>query len=204
MRDTTPAGLTLTGWSSALSGDTTTARTLLARVMRLPAVEQRRLGDGPLLLEASIASRGRHWEEVVRLLGPSAQRGEHDGSSPAQVASVSVRWLVADAYERLGRADSAAVYYELAVAPTRVPFSHLALRGLVYPFAQSRLARIRGSNEQLNPPGGLNANEAAAGAGHHYRSRIRMWRREFGRAIRLGYRIRRPMWLNVGVPYRNG
>jgi len=176
--DTTPAGLTLSGWTSAIAGDTTTARTLLARIKRLPAIEQRRLGDGPLLLGASIASRGRRWKEVIGLIGPSAQRGEHDGSSPAQVASISLRWLVADAYERLGRADSAAVYYELAVAPTRVPFSHLALRGLVYPFAQRRLARFRGSNDQLNSAGGPNANEAAAGAGHHYRGRIRMWWRE--------------------------
>ena len=178
MRDTTPAGLTLSGWTSALSGDTTTARTMLARVKRFPALEQRRLGDGPLLVEASIAGRGRRWREVTRLLGPSAQRGEHDGSSPAQVASVSLRWLIADAYERLGRADSAAVYYELAIAPTRVPFSHLALRGLIYPFAQRRLAHIRDSNAHLNHSGGPNANEAAAGAGHHYRVRLGMSTRE--------------------------
>ncbi len=180
MRDTTPAGLTLSGWTSALAGDTASARTRLARVLRLPAIEQRRLGDGPLLLEASIASRGSQWKEVIRLLGPSAQGGEHDGSSPAQVASISVRWLIADAYERLGRPDSAAVYYELAIAPTRVPFSHLALRGLVYPFAQRRLARIHGTTEHLNPPGGPNANEAAAGAGHYYRDRHGMWTKEVG------------------------
>jgi tetratricopeptide (TPR) repeat protein len=174
MRDTTAAGLTLAGLTSALAGDTSAARTMLVRVKRLPAIEQLRLGNGPLLLEASIAARGQRWEEVIRLLGPSAQRGEHDGSTPAQVASVSVRWLVADAYERIGRRDSAEVYYELAIAPTRVPFGHLALRGLAYPFVQRRLARIRGSNEHLNPPGGPNANEAAAGARRHDRGRYRV------------------------------
>jgi tetratricopeptide (TPR) repeat protein len=174
MRDTTPAGLTLAGLTSALSGDTTSARTRLVRVRRLPPVEQLRLGDGPLLLEASIAARNQRWEEVIRLLGPSAQRGEHDGSSPAQVASVSVRWLIADAYERVGRLDSAQVYYELAIAPTRVPFGHLALRGLAYPFAQARLARVRGSNEHLNSSGGPNANETAAGARRYDRGSYRV------------------------------
>jgi tetratricopeptide (TPR) repeat protein len=191
MRDTTAAGLTLAGLTSALSGDTGAARAMLVRVKQLPAIEQLRLGNGPLLLEAAIAARGERWEEVIRLLGPAAQRGEHDGSSPAQVASVSVRWLIADSYERLGRADSAAVYYELAVAPTRVPFSHLALRGLIYPFAQRRLARIRGSNKQLNPWGGPNANEAAAGARRYDRARYGLWKRETGTGIaaRNGYAI---------------
>jgi tetratricopeptide (TPR) repeat protein len=69
-------------------------------------------------------------------------RGEHDGSNPAQVASLATRWLVADAYEQLGRLDSAAAYLELAIAPTRVPFSHLALRGLAFPFAERRLAIV--------------------------------------------------------------
>ena len=78
----------------------------------------------------------------IRLLGSRARRGEHDGSSPGQVASIATRWLIADAYQRTGRPDSAAAYLQLAIAPTRVPFSHVALRGLVYLFAQRRLGAL--------------------------------------------------------------
>ncbi|HEX5962766.1 MAG TPA: hypothetical protein VFY42_03500, partial [Gemmatimonadales bacterium] len=58
------------------------------------------------------------------------------------VASIATRWLLAEAYERVGNLDSAATFFALAIAPTRVPFSHLALRGLAYPFAQRRLATL--------------------------------------------------------------
>ena len=105
-----------------------------------PPVESLRLGDGPRLLEALLAARNGQWKAVRDLLGRAAQRGEHDGSSPAQMASIATRWILAEAYERSGILDSAATYLELAIAPTRVPFSHLALRGLVYPFAERRLA----------------------------------------------------------------
>ena len=137
--DTTPGGLTLQGLIAAVRGDTIEANRSLAAIESLPEVDRLRLGDGPRLIQARIAARGGRWVEVTHLLGPAARLGEHDGSSPDQVASLGVRWLLAEAYERIGRLDSAAAYFELAIAPTRVPFSHLALRGLAYPFAQRRL-----------------------------------------------------------------
>ena len=140
LTDTTPGGLTLRGLTAAVSGDTAGARTALSRLQELGPVEKRRLGGGPQLIEAWIAVRGRQWGQAIELLGPTARWGEHDGSSPDQVASFATRWLVADAYEQDGRLDSAAAYFELALAPTRLPFSHLALRGMVHPFAQRRLA----------------------------------------------------------------
>jgi tetratricopeptide (TPR) repeat protein len=141
-RDTTPGGLTLRGLVSASRGDTSGARAMLEAVSRLSPVELLRLGDGPTLIEARIAAQGRRWNDVIKLLGSRALHGEHDGSSPDQVASIAVRWDVADAYERAGKLDSSAIYFALSVAPTRVPFSHLGLRGLVYPFAQRRLAML--------------------------------------------------------------
>jgi tetratricopeptide (TPR) repeat protein len=142
LRDTTPAGLILRGVVAAAAGDTSLARQTLDAIDDLPRVEQLRLGDGPALVQAWIAAHGGRWQEVTRLLGERARRGEHDGSSPDQVASISTRWLLAEAYERAGNLDSAATFFSLAIAPTRVPFSHLALRGLAYPFAQRRLAAI--------------------------------------------------------------
>jgi hypothetical protein len=148
--DTTPGGLTIRGLLAAVAGETGRARQALAALERLPPVEQLRLGDGPNLIRSWIAAREQRWSEVIRVLAPAAQRGEHDGSSPDQVASVATRWLVADAYEHMKRLDSAAAYLELTIAPTRVPFSHLALRGLVYPFAQHRLAMLY---TRLSKPG---------------------------------------------------
>ena len=130
------------GLGAVVRGDTATARRTLEALEGLPRVDQLRLGAGPHLLRALLAARQDHWDEVRDLLGPPALRGEHDGSSPAQVASLATRWLLADAYQRAGRLDSAAAYLELAVASTRVPFSHLALRGLAYSFAERRLAVI--------------------------------------------------------------
>jgi tetratricopeptide (TPR) repeat protein len=151
LRDTTPGGLTLWAVGRALRGDSTGARRALQALQRLPPVELLRLGDGPRLIQALLASRRARWQEVRDLLGPAAHRGEHDGSSPSQVASIATRWILADAYEQSGMLDSAASYLELAVAPTRVPFSHLALRGLAYPFAERRLASLyarMGDDEQ--------------------------------------------------------
>ena len=142
LRDTTPAGLTLRGVVAAAGGDTSLARRTLEAINDLPPVEQLRLGDGPALVQAWIAAHGGRWQEVTRLLAERARHGEHDGSSPDQVASISTRWLLAEAYERAGNLDSAATFFSLATAPTRVPFSHLALRGLAYPFAQRRLATL--------------------------------------------------------------
>jgi hypothetical protein len=143
LADTTPGGLVAGGLWAAMSGDSLTAGRRLASVERLPVVQVRRLGQGPALLDASILSAKGRWSEVVRRLGPAAAAGERDGGDLHQVSSMALRWLMADAYGRLGRADSAAAMYELVLDPTGTPFSHLALRGLVHSFARQRLARLQ-------------------------------------------------------------
>ena len=139
--DTTSGGLLAGGLGAAAVGDTITAGARLTRLERHPAVALRRLGHGPRLLRASIEAAKGHWQDVARLLGPTAQ-GEHDAGDPDQVSSMGVRWLLADAYARTGRPDYAAAIFELVRDPTRTPFSHLALRGLVYSFASRRLALL--------------------------------------------------------------
>jgi hypothetical protein len=63
---------------------------------------------------------------------------------PDQVSSMAVRRLLANAYTHIDQPDSAAATFQLILAPTRTPFSHLALRGLVYSFASRRLALLYG------------------------------------------------------------
>ena len=141
--DTTPGGLLIGGIWLAMVGDTTGAQRRLIRLRQLQDVELRRLGGGPALLEAWIEARRARWGDVTRVLGPVAFRGEHDGADPNQVSSWAMRWVVANAYEKAGRLDSAAAYFEMVAQSTRVPFGHLSLRGLTYSFALRRLAQLQ-------------------------------------------------------------
>jgi serine/threonine-protein kinase len=139
VRDTTLPGLIVRGLSSAFAGDTTRAwRDLLAaRAHPLAGADQVRQ-DVPLL-EASIAARGGRWHDVVRLLGSAAWRGipgEIDGTLNIR------RWLVADAYERLGQPDSAAAYFQLFTRATRSGWGDIGSNGLAFPFAHRRLALL--------------------------------------------------------------
>jgi tetratricopeptide (TPR) repeat protein len=140
--DSTAGGVLTRGLWRAMAGDTLGARRELAALQGRPAVELLRLSLGPSLLQGWLAARSGNWSEVTRVLGPAALDGEHDAADMDQVSSLAVRWLMADAYEHLGKLDSAAAYFELAITPMRVPFSHLGLRGLAYSFAQRRLALL--------------------------------------------------------------
>ena len=57
-------------------------------------------------------------------------------------SNVLQRWFVADAYERLGRLDSAAVYFELLVRPKRMNFVQSEQLGFAHSFALRRLALL--------------------------------------------------------------
>jgi hypothetical protein len=45
---------------------------------------------------------------------------------------------MAEAYENLGKPDSAAAMYQRILDPRAMPFTHLTLRGLVFRFATER------------------------------------------------------------------
>jgi serine/threonine protein kinase/tetratricopeptide (TPR) repeat protein len=59
---------------------------------------------------------------------------------PCGYGSTALRWLVADAYERLGQPDSAAVYFHMVTDSANFFWREHYLRGFAYPFAQRRLA----------------------------------------------------------------
>jgi serine/threonine-protein kinase len=142
LRDTTAGSMVSAGVWAAMNGDLASAERRLVAIGRLPDVQQRRLGLGPALLEATIFGARGNWGSVVRRLGPSALVGELDGADPDQPSGAVARLLVGEAYERLGRPDSAAAFYLRVLDPTHVPFGHLALRGLVHPFVLRRLALV--------------------------------------------------------------
>ncbi|HET9253432.1 MAG TPA: protein kinase, partial [Candidatus Eisenbacteria bacterium] len=112
--DSTAFGLLTRGAWAAAEGDTALARRLLTQVRARSPSEVARLGFGPEILQGWVAARAGHWEEVVRDVGPAARQGEPRGYAIFRSAHLP-RWLVAEAYERLGQPDSAAAYFERAI-----------------------------------------------------------------------------------------
>jgi hypothetical protein len=143
LADTTAGGLLSGGLWAAIARDTATAEKRLRILQQRSETQQRRLGPGLTLLRAyTLAAEGR-WNQVAEHLRAAALTGEPDGGDLDQVSSMALRWLMAEAYERTGKPDSAEAMYELVLDPTRTPFSHLALRGLVHSFASRRLALLQ-------------------------------------------------------------
>ncbi|MFL5402946.1 MAG: protein kinase domain-containing protein [Gemmatimonadales bacterium] len=139
MGDTTPGGLVAGGLWAAMRGDTEAARRRLEQLQNRGPADRLRFGGGIALLQARIDAAAGRWDRVARELGPAATNGEIDGADPGQVSSLALRWLVAEANQRLGRLDSAVAYFRMSQT-TMMPFGHLALRGLVHSFADHRLA----------------------------------------------------------------
>jgi serine/threonine-protein kinase len=138
-RDSSAAGRVVQSLWAGVAGDTGAAARALARVPSRP--EERGLyGAGPKLARAWIDAHAGRWRAVVDSLAPVAIQGEHDATVLDRVSSFPVRWLVAEAYARLSRLDSAATFLELVTEPARMAPGHFALRGIPYPFAHRQLS----------------------------------------------------------------
>ena len=139
--DETTTGLVVRGAWAATTGDTASARRLLATVRSRSAPEIAREAFMPALLQAWIAARAGRWQEVVRDLGPAALQGEPRGYAQFQSAPLA-RWLVAEAYEQLGRPDSAAVWFERAIARPPEGGYDFAHSRMAYSFGHRRLVLL--------------------------------------------------------------
>jgi tetratricopeptide (TPR) repeat protein len=137
--DSSTAGRVMHALWAAARGDTTATIEALEQA-RSGAEEMKRLGAGPRLARAWIDGLAGRWRTVIDSLAPAALHGEHDATILDRISSFPVRWLVADAYARVGRVDSATKFMELLLAPTRMAPGHFALRGFASPFAHRRLA----------------------------------------------------------------
>jgi tetratricopeptide (TPR) repeat protein len=146
---TTARGLAAHARWAAITGDTAAARRSLSLLTAKPAEDVTRYGEVPDFIEAAIAAQGERWAEVVELLAPSATRGHDIGYLQIQTNRIARQWLVADAYERLGRPDSAASFLERIVAPEGSA-GEIRRRGLTYSFAHRRLARLYTQLEEFD------------------------------------------------------
>ena len=140
--DTTPGAVILRAMWAAASGDSLTARALLGEVDRSMPRLAAPLGDGPVMVEALIAAQGGRPRDVINLLRDRALAGEHDPVMLDRPDSYLTRWLVASAYETVGRTDSATLHYSLVLRPTNLPPTHFALRGIPFGFAHNKLAGL--------------------------------------------------------------
>jgi serine/threonine-protein kinase len=138
MRDTTAGAVLLRGLVALRRGDRATAMAAL-RQLRARGSD-RSLGFSVEYLEARIAAAEERWDQVLTIIVDAARAGEHDPFSVDRVGSFALRWLVAEAYSKLGKPDSATDMLEQVLAPVGMAPGHYSLRGLVYPFALRTLA----------------------------------------------------------------
>lgn len=139
--DSTTTGLVTRGAWAAAAGDTVTARRLLETVRGRSAPDRWRQGFTLQLLQGWIAARAGRWQEVVEVVGPAATQGQSMGFATFQAAPLT-RWLVAEAYEHLGQPDSAAAYFERAIALPPAGGSDFAHTRMAAAFGHRRLALL--------------------------------------------------------------
>lgn len=117
-RDTTTSALITRVYAAAARGDTTTARRQLAELRSRGSTRLGAHGSTPEFLEACIAARAGRWADVVSLIAKAALEGTDRGSgSWDRIGVAPERLLVAQAYEQLGRPDSAAAFYSSLLDP---------------------------------------------------------------------------------------
>ena len=88
-----------------------------------------------------LAWAGR-WDEAARILQPVAPQPLEFEADLYPAGMSAVRWLLADACEKLGHPDSAAVHLERIVSDPAPALQEAHLRGIVVPFAHRRLGLL--------------------------------------------------------------
>jgi tetratricopeptide (TPR) repeat protein len=141
--DSSTANLLTRGLRAAIAGDRAQAQRHLDAARARWAHSRPELawqGATPALLEARIAALAGRWDEAARILRPiAAQRVEIGTRVPGRAGMSNVRWFMADAFEKLGQPDSAAVILERV---TSDPAPWEPDRGILLAFAHRRLVLL--------------------------------------------------------------
>ena len=135
-----PWGISARATRAAVAGDSVAARRAVAAWPESVEADSRQsLVDH---VEACLDGRRGRWERVVTRLRADASGGLRTTPSIKGVLRTPARWLMADAFEKLGRPDSAAVYLGFMLEPPANESPHPIWRGLWEPFVRSRLVRL--------------------------------------------------------------
>jgi tetratricopeptide (TPR) repeat protein len=137
--DTSTAVLLLRGMRAAQAGDQAAAARLLKAAQTRSARELAEQGAAPQLLEARVKALAGRWEEAVDILQPIGGQTIEVGPVRYGAGLPAVRCLLADAFVKLGRPDSAAVYLERTT--TDVAFL-MSWTGISVPLAHQRLVLL--------------------------------------------------------------
>jgi hypothetical protein len=137
VRDNSTESLLTRGLRAAFAGDGPAARRILAAARARPPRELRMNGASTELIEARVELQAGRPEEAARLLRPIAARKVEPWPQIVPVSLTWVRWTLADAFEQLGRPDSAASYLERCTStPSQI--------GWPTPYLHQRLALLDG------------------------------------------------------------
>ncbi|HET9327885.1 MAG TPA: protein kinase [Candidatus Eisenbacteria bacterium] len=140
--DSSAADILTRGLRAALAGNRMDAQRLFALAQKRPRLEQVRQGATPSLLAARLEALVNRWNEVVTILQPVARQPVEFGYCTDPAGMSAIRWLLADAFEQLGRPDSAAACLE-RITSDPAPFLHdYYLRGVIIPLAHRRLVLL--------------------------------------------------------------
>jgi hypothetical protein len=124
-----------------LRGDTARAEREYRGLKADTTAVNKTMGVEVSMLRAWIYSREGRWERVPELLAADAWVGINGGAW--WWGSLNLRrWLVAEAYEKTGRPDSAAAFFRTLTRATRSNWPQADSRGLVHSFALRRLASL--------------------------------------------------------------
>jgi serine/threonine-protein kinase len=143
-RDTTTAALITRAYLAAAAADTALAGHLLTDLRARSTTRLGAHGSTPEFIEAYIVAHSGRWSDVVALIARPAREGSdrgRPGSEPTadRIGVPQERWLVAQAYERLGQPDSAAAFYLRMLGPEQ---PGLGMTALVHSFVHQRLVML--------------------------------------------------------------
>jgi tetratricopeptide (TPR) repeat protein len=143
-RDTTTSALITRAYLAAAAGDTALAGRLLTKLRVRSTTRLGAHGSTPEFIESCIAARSGRWSDVVGRIARPAREGSdrgRPGSEPTadRIGVPAERWLVAQAYERLGQPDSAAAFYLRMLGPEQPGVGWTAL---VRSFVHQRLVML--------------------------------------------------------------
>ena len=140
--DSSAATLLTRGLRASIAGDRAGAQQLLIRVRAGSLRELSWQGAAPVLLEARIEALAGRWAKAASTLQPTASQPLEIGNVEWPVGMSAVRWFLAEAFERLDQADSAAAYLERVVSDPAPALQEAQLRGAMIPFAHRRLVLL--------------------------------------------------------------
>ena len=122
--------------SAVITGDTARARDLLEQEQQRREDERAGWEELRWVLDGLQWAQAGEWAALVSNQRDLTRRRLHFSAT----AELSLRWLVATGWERLGEPDSAIAYYRRVLDPIALGDASRMNRGFFYPFAHRKLA----------------------------------------------------------------